>query len=369
MKIQIQRTELLRALFRVQGIVERKPTTRFAAHVLLEADDAGVTVSATDSDLSLSGRYGAHVLVPGAITAHARQFYDIVRSLSGETVEVESSKLHWLKVRCSNSAFHVAGGSADEFPAIFELASQDHLTLPSATFLQMIDRTLFCVSNDENRHTLAGVFCEPVEGDKLRMVSTDGHRLALAESVVAEAQRLGQGVLLPKKGLVECRRLLMEAHGEGDVSLGISDQGAVVQFGSVTLTTRLIDSSFVNYRQVIPQSSSKEASIGRVAFADALKRVSLLSQSRTWGVRLNFTGDELVLEAEDPEHGEARESLSVQYEGEPLRIGFNARYILDVLALITTSDVRFALTDEHSPGVLKPGDDDSFISIVMPMRV
>ena len=136
MKIQIQRTELLRALFRVQGIVDRKPTTRLAAHVLLEATGDGLLVSATDSDLSLSGQYQATVHETGTITAHARQLYDIVRSLSGELVDLNSNKQNWLDLRCGNSAFHVAGGSADEFPAIFELDNPQQLTLPSSTLLQ-----------------------------------------------------------------------------------------------------------------------------------------------------------------------------------------------------------------------------------------
>lgn len=369
MKIRIQRTELLRALYRVQGIIERKPSSRLAAHVLLEADASGLTVSATDNDISLSGRYAAEVETPGAITAHARQLYDIVRSLAGDDIHFWSAPQHWLHLQCGNSEFHVAGGAADEFPAIFELESQASITLSASALLQMIDRTLFCVSSDENRHNLSGVYCEAVDNERLRMVSTDGHRLALAEGPSTEPQALRSGVLLPKKGLMECKRLLGESHGEGEVSVGFHEQGAVVRFGSVTLTTRLIDSAFPDYRQVIPQSSSKEAQIPRGAFADALKRVSLLSQMRTFGVRFQFATNELTLEAEDPEHGDAREKLSVQYEGEPLNIGFNARYILDVLALMSSSRVSFCLTDEHSPGVLKPADDPSFVSIVMPMRV
>lgn len=369
MKIRIQRTDLLRALYRVQGIIDRKPTTRLGAHVLIEADADGILVSATDNDISLSGRYKAEVQEPGAITAHARQFYDIVRSLAAEDIDLASAPQQWLHLRCGNSEFRVAGGSSEEFPSLFEVESQDSMELSASTLLQMIDRTLFCVSSDENRHNLSGVFCEPIENDQLRMVSTDGHRLALAEGPTGGGKLLARGVLLPKRGLIECKRLLSESHGEGTVRLGTSEQGAVLRYGTVALTTRLIESAFPDYRQVIPQSSSKEAHIPRGAFIDATRRVSLLSQTKTWGVRLRFNLNELVLEAEDPEHGDARETLEIDYQGDPLSIGFNARYLLDVLALISAPRVAFCLTDEHSPGVLKPADDPSFVSIVMPMRV
>lgn len=369
MKISVKRTELARALYRVQGIVEKRPTMPIAAHVLLEADTNGLSVSATDADVSLSGNYDADVQTPGKITAHARQLYDIVRSLAGDDVEISTRAEDWLDLRCGNSEFHVAGGSAEEFPALPEIEQHNAMTLSAATLLQMIDRTLFCVSTDENRHNLAGVFCEATDAGHLRMVSTDGHRLALAEGPLSDGKPLERGVLLPKKSLMECKRIFAESHGEGEVRISVTEQGAVVHFGNVTLTTRLIDSAFPDYRQVIPASSSKEATLSRAAFADALKRVSLLSQSRSHGVRMHFTEDSLVLEAEDPEHGDAREQLSVSYQGEALSIGFNARYVLDVLALMTAPSVQFCLTDDLSPGVLRPVEDSSFLSVVMPMRV
>ena len=369
MKINVKRSELVRALYRVQGIVEKRPTMPIAAHVLLEAEAQGLTVSATDADVSLAGAYEAEVLTPGKITVHARQLYDIVKSLAHDDISLQARDNHWLELKCGNSEFHLAGNAADEFPALPEVERHAQLVISAATLLQMIDRTLFCVSTDENRHNLAGVYCEP-QGDKvLRMVSTDGHRLALAEGEVSSGPMFARGVLVPKKGLMECRRVLSETHGEGEVHLGIVNHGAIFRYNNVTLTTRLIDAAFPDYRQVIPEAGTKEVQLGRAAFTDALKRVSLLSQSRSHGVRMQFADNTLTLEAEDPEQGDAREHLPVEYSGEAITIGFNARYVLDVLALITEPRVRFQLSDDLSPGVLQPLEDRRFVSVVMPMRV
>ena len=369
LKINVKRNELVRALYRVQGVVEKRPTMPIAAHVLLEAEAKGLTVSATDADVSLAGTYEAEVVSPGKVTVHARQLYDIVKSLAGEQVSLQIRENNWLELQCGNSEFHLAGASADEFPALPEVERHEQCVMPAATLLQMIDRTLFCVSTDENRHNLAGVFCEPQGERTLRMVSTDGHRLALAEGDVTKGPLLAQGVLIPKKGLMECRRVLSESHAEGEVRLGVVSHGAIFTYNNVTLTTRLIDSSFPDYRQVIPETGTKEVQLARTAFADALKRVSLLSQSRSHGVRMQFEAETLTLEAEDPDQGDARERLDVTYTGEPITIGFNARYVLDVLALITEPRVRFQLSDDLSPGVLQPLDDKRFTSVVMPMRV
>ncbi len=370
MKMSMRTAELARALYRVQGIADKKSTMPILAHVLLSAQDGKLTVSATDMDVGLSGIYEVTIKTPGAVAVHARQLYDIVKSLPGQEVELEKQDNHWLELRSEKSRFRLVGMPADEFPALPSHTQTKTFTIPAAELARMIDRTIFCVSTDDNRHNLSGVFCESPKQKTLRMVATDGHRLAFAEHDFGIDIPIERGVIVPRKGFQELRRVL-----EGDkepltnVELGFSGNSGVLRAGNVVLTTRLVEGQFPDYEQVIPKSAEKIAKIKRSTLAEALKRVSLLSQGRAYGVRLTLEPGKLELVAEDPELGDAHETLDVDYKGDRLTIGFNARYILDVLALISDEGVVCELTDDLSPGVLKPIEDPGFLAVVMPMRI
>lgn len=370
MKISMQTAELAKALYRVQGIADKKSTMPILAHVLLSANENGdVSVSATDTDVGLTGTYSANVITPGKVAVHARQLYDIVKSISTETIELKRQENHWIELKAGTSKFHLVGMAADEFPALPAHHQIRKFSLPAAQLSHMIERTLFCVSSDENRPNLSGIYCESPAPNMLRMVSTDGHRLALAEGTFDTELQIPAGAIVPRKGFQELKRVLGDSAGIDTVELGFSGTSGVLMAGSVVLSTRLIEGQFPDYEQVIPKGGNKQAKIGRAAFAEALRRVSLLSQGRAYGVRFEFTEDSLKLVAEDPEYGDAQETIAVQYSGEPLVIGFNARYIMDVLALIPEQGVTFDLCDDLSPGVIRPLEDQSFLAVVMPMRI
>jgi DNA polymerase III subunit beta len=370
MKMSLRISELSRALYRVQGIADKKSTMPILAHVLLNASGNTLTVSATDMDVGVSGSYEANVKTPGAVAVHARQLYDIVKSLPGQDVELEKQDNHWLELRSGAARFRLVGMPADEFPALPSHTQTKLFTIPAAELARMIDRTIFCVSTDDNRHNLSGVFCESPKAKTLRMVATDGHRLAFCQHEFAVDIPIEKGVIVPRKGFQELRRVL-EGGNEPltNVELGFSGNSGVLRAGNVVLTTRLVEGQFPDYEQVIPKGPEKIAKIKRSALGDALKRVSLLSQGRAYGVRLTFEPGKLELVAEDPELGDAHETLDVDYKGERLTIGFNARYILDVLALISDEGVVCELTDDLSPGVLRPIEDRDFLAVVMPMRI
>jgi len=201
------------------------------------------------------------------------------------------------------------------------------------------------------------------------MVATDGHRLAMAEKVLDETFALSGGVIVPKKGFQELKRVLGDSKDVDKVSLGFSSTNALLQAGSVTVCTRLVEGQFPEYDLVIPSTNSKTAKISRSSFSEALRRVSLLSQGGAHGVRLHFSENTLGLVAEDPERGRAEEEIDINYEGEELTVGFNARYMLDVLNHIQDEGVIFALTNDLSPGVLTPLEQQGFLAVVMPMRI
>jgi DNA polymerase-3 subunit beta len=371
MKMKISTAELTKALYRVQGIADKKSTMPVLAHVLLDATvDSGLTLSATDLDVGLVGTYDAEVLQPGSVAVHARQFYEIIKSLPAGVIELEVKENHWVEVHAGNGRFRLVGMAADEFPALPSLNQVSLFKLPAEKLVKMIDRTLFCVSSDDNRHNLSGIYCEAVNQKTLRFVSTDGHRLALSEQFFDDDIAIEKGLIVPRKGFQELKRVLGDSSENIDtVEMGFSGNSGVIRAGSVTLTTRLIEGQFPDYNQVIPKADANKLVLSKSRFSEALRRVSLLSQGRAYGVRLSVQPGKLELVAEDPEFGEANECLELDYQGEPLTIGFNARYIMDVLSLISEDFIEFSLIDDLSPGVIVPKDDPSFLAVVMPIRI
>ncbi|MBC7792875.1 MAG: DNA polymerase III subunit beta [Clostridia bacterium] len=368
--MSIRTAELSRALYRVQGVADKKSTMPILAHVLLDAsDERSLKVSATDLDVGLTGSYEAQISKPGAVAVHARQLYEIVKSLTNDTVEMERQDNHWIALKSGTSRFRLVGMAADLFPALpAQSQNAKSFTIPSDVLMQMIERTIFCVSTDDNRHNLSGIYCEAPNDKTLRMVATDGHRLAMIERAFDTEIPIAAGVIVPRKGFQELRRVLADEKN-ADVRLGFSQSSGMLSAGSVELSTRLVEGAFPDYKQVIPKQGTKVAKVHRLQLTEALKRVSLLSQARSGGVRLAFKDSQLELRAEDPEFGEATELVDIDYKGEPLTIGFNARYILDVLALVHEEGVMFELSDDLSPGVIKPIEDQSFLAVVMPMRI
>lgn len=369
MKLSIRTAELSRALYRVQGVADKKSTMPILAHVLLDASDGVLKVSATDLDVGLRGTYEAQISKPGAVAVHARQLYEIVKSLTNDIIELERQDNHWVSLVSGTSKFRLVGMAADQFPALPSATQNTKtFTIPAQMLAQMIERTLFCVSTDDNRHNLSGIYCEAPNPKTLRMVATDGHRLAMCERTFDADIQIAQGVIVPRKGFQELRRVLADDK-DAEVQLGFSQTSGVLKTGAVELSTRLVEGSFPDYRQVIPKQGTKVAKVHRGALGEALKRVSLLSQGRGGGVRLTFKDNQLELRAEDPEFGEATEMVDVDYKGDTLTIGFNARYILDVLALTSEEGVAFELSDDLSPGVVKPIEEQGFLAVVMPMRI
>lgn len=369
MKITMRTAELSRALYRAQGVADKKSTMPILAHVLLNATAEGVEVSATDLDVGLSAKYPADVHEAGAVAIHARQLYEVVKSLPSEQVEFRREENHWVELKSGNGRFRLVGMAADEFPALPKYNETSAFSIPAKILNEMIDRTIFCVSTDDNRHNLSGIYCECPSENTLRLVATDGHRLALAEHVFESAIPIESGVIVPRKGFQELKRVLSDGEEVEVAQLGFAGNSGFLKAGNVELSTRLLEGQFPDYSQVIPEKATKRARIHRKPFSEALKRVSLLSQSRSHGVKMTFSAGNLSLLAEDPEFGEAHEDLPIELEGDDLTIGFNARYLLDVFSHMNDADVFFDLSDELSPGVIRTTEGNAFLAVVMPMRI
>lgn len=375
MELKIGAPELAKALGRSQGIVEKKSTMPILSHVLLEAKKGDqLVVSATDLDLAVSSEHACEVLKEGAVAVSARHLYEIVRSLPEQSVTLKKAHNNYLEVRSGPSEFRIVGLPAEDFPALPKFDKVPFVDVDPAAVLDMIERTFFAVSTDETRYNLNGVFFEP-SGATLRLVATDGHRLSLTEREVGAGFGLKRGVILPKKGLQELKKLLAEAAESGEekpeAKLGFVENSAIFRRPGVVLVMRLIEGLFPDYKQVIPKAGEKVVRLGRGRFLETLRRVSLLSSDKAHAVKLDLSAGMLRVLSQNPDLGEAKEEVPVEYAGEPLKIGFNARYLMDVLGVVKSNDVVLELADDLSPGVLKGGDeaDQGFTAVVMPMRI
>jgi DNA polymerase III subunit beta len=375
MELKIGVAELSRALGRSQGIVEKKSTMPILSHVLLEAKKGtDLIVSATDLDLAVSSEHKCEVLKDGAVAVSARHLYEIVKALPEQTVTLRKASNNYLEVRSGPSEFKIVGLPAEDFPALPKFEKVAFSDVVPADLLEMIERTFFAVSTDETRYNLNGVYFEP-NGDALRLVATDGHRLSLSEKDTGSNFGLKRGVILPKKGLQELRKLLGEAAESGEekpeAKLGFVENSAIFRRPGVTLVMRLIEGLFPDYKQVIPKAGEKVLKLGRERFLQTLRRISLLSTDKAHAVKLELAKGVLKVQSQNPDLGEAKEEVPVEYTGDGLKIGFNARYIMDVLAVAKSEDVVFELADDLSPGVLKGGGekDAGFTAVVMPMRI
>lgn len=377
MEFEIGKNTLHDALYLTQGVVERRNTLPILSNVLIDAGDSGLRLLATDLDVSIRLLCSATVKTPGTTTLSARKLYEITGKLKGEEVRVRSVSGGGIEVSSGRFKSRLASLDAKDFPTVPGLTAKSAKSGPgmqtsAATLATMIDRTIFAVSTDETRFNLSGVYAEAHEGI-LRMVATDGHRLSLVDRKV-EGKLLEKGVILPRKGLAEVRKVLEKAGGpEEIVSFHVEGTMAKLSCGSVELSMQLVEGEFPDYRQVIPKQGKVALTLDRQELLDALNRVSLISTERARGVKITLHAGSMELRTHAPAHGEAfeeaSESLDVEYGGTDLSIGFNARYLSEVLEKVTAKNVELMMNDEASPGLIRSDADELYSYVVMPMRL
>ncbi len=370
MEISVKREDLLHGLYLVQGVVERRTPQPVLSHVLIESDESHVALSATDMEVGLRCRIAASVKKNGAVTVNARKLYEIAREVTADEVTLKAGTAGWVDLQAGRSKFRVVSLDPKDFPALPlgpGAGGGATLKIAAGTLREMIDKTLFAVSTDETRFNLSGVYLESSDSG-IRMVSTDGHRLAMIERTL-KAPRLPKGVIMPRKGLVEVRKLLEQAE-ETELTLVVAEKDVRVQATDVAFFMRLVEGEFPDYKQVIPGGTRSKVRMNREDFLGALRRIALLASERSHGVKLALQKGSLEVAASNPEQGEASEDIEVSYTGEPMTVGFNARYLMDVLGVHAVGDmIELGLTDEVGPGVLHGSQDATFTYVLMPMRL
>lgn len=365
MEFKISRENFLNSLSKVQAVVEKKNTMPVLSNILIKADKSGLSLSGTDLEVGLISNTAAQVIKGGEITVPSKRLFEIIREINQSEVQVKLAENDRLDILAGSSHFKIPGLKADEFPKLPEIQS-DTYELSCELFSKLFDKTSFAMSTDETRQNLAGLFLEKEGEDLIRMVATDGHRLSLMEQELEGGVLGGVSVIIPKKGISELKKIVSQ---EGSFELAIDKKNLLARKGNESLFVRLIEGEFPDYKRVIPQETGTIASISKESLVGALRRVSLLSNERSRGVILNFSSGHLEVTINNPDLGEAQEEMKIDYKGEKISIGFNAKYLLDVLAAMEDETIFISLQNDLAPCMLKSEKDSGFTAVVMPMRI
>ncbi len=290
--------------------------------------------------------------------------------MPNDVIHLEATSNSYLEIRCARSRFTLAGTVAEEYPTLPEAAPGKTVPIPANVLSQMIERTMYATSTDETRYNLNGVYLELLgEAGKIRMVATDGHRLAYIDRTIDDqAGAIKNSVIIPRKALAELKRLVDEDDAD-ELELCFDGNSGLVKKGGVMLVMRLIEGEFPNYRQVLPKETTHRIVLPAEELSHSIRRVALLSSERSRAIRLDLSPGSLTASSNNPDLGEAQEELDITYEGEPFSIGFNARYLLDALSVVKSKEIELGLHDELSPVQIRPTDDTDTLAVVMPMRL
>ena len=372
MKFTIDRNALLKALAHVQSVVERRNTIPILSNILIDATGDGLELTATDLEIAIVEKIEASVSVPGATTAPAHTLYDIVRKLpEGSDVEFDTTEVEGrITISSGRSRFALSALPKDDFPVMAEGDLPVSFEILSNDLKRLIDKARFAISTEETRYYLNGIYLHAADQDgvdMLRAVATDGHRLAQVQMALPSGAKDMPGVIVPRKTVGEVRKLIDEV--TGSIMIALSDTKIRFTVGAVTLTSKLIDGTFPDYQRVIPPSNDKLMKVDGAMFSNAVDRVSTISTEKSRAVKLKINTDVVELSANSPDAGSAVEEVGASYASDPIEIGFNAKYLLDITGQIEGDEAEFALSDAASPTIVRDLDDDGALYVLMPMRV
>ncbi|MGR3377421.1 DNA polymerase III subunit beta [Salipiger abyssi] len=372
MKVSIERATLLKAVSQAQSVVERRNTIPILANVLIEAEGDTVTFRATDLDIEVLDKAPAMVERAGATTVSAVTLHEIVRKLAdGAMVQLaDDGAAGRLTVTAGRSNFNLATLPKEDFPVMASSEYSSNFTAKAEVLRKLFDKSKFAISTEETRYYLNGVYmhvADSEDGRMLRCVATDGHRLARIDAPLPAGAEEMPGVIVPRKTVGELRKLL----DEDDMDIAVSVSETKVRFATpdITLTSKVIDGTFPDYSRVIPAGNTRRLEVDASEFAKAVDRVATVSSERSRAVKLQLDEDRLVLSVNAPDSGAAEEELAVAYGDEPLEIGFNAKYLLEIASQVDRENAVFMFNSSGDPTLMREGNDTSAVYVVMPMRV
>jgi DNA polymerase-3 subunit beta len=368
MNLTIAKDQLISGLQAVQNIVGSRTTLPILSNVLLRAEGNRLELTATDLDVSVSCSVEAQVKKPGSTTIPVKKFFGIARELGSQELELSTDEKHVTSLSAGASFYKIRGLAAEEFPPIPKIKDDRMVSLPQEKIRGMMKKTSFATSSDESRYVLNGIFVS-MKDNKLTMVATDGRRLALVDEEVDIPEAALGDYIIPSKAINELNRLMTDA---GKVELRFGDNQASMillpeKGPKVSITTKLIEGNYPNYRQVIPSEVKERVTLGREELLHALKRAEIMTSDKANSVKMSFTTNNLSITANSPDVGEARESIAINYKGPDITVAFNPGYMIEPLNALADEEIFFELIDELSPGVMKI--NGPFLYVVMPMRL
>jgi DNA polymerase III subunit beta len=365
MKITAAREDILGPLQNVIGVVERRQTMPILANVLLSARENRLSITGTDLEVELVASHEVTVQQAGDVTVPGRKLLDIFRALPEKASVSLSIEGDRATLRAGRSRFTLASLPAPEFPVVEEINAQQHVSVSRSALRRLIDKTHFSMAQQDVRYYLNGMLLE-TEGNVLRAVATDGHRLALCQTELEAPAATAQQVIVPRKGVLELQRLL---GGDGSLELTIGSNHIRVNIDEIRVTSKLIDGRFPEYGRVLPSNPTKIIAADRELLRQSFQRTAILSNEKYRGIRLSLKPGSLTIQAHNPEQEEAEDQLEVGYEGEELEIGFNVTYLLDALAALEGEKVEIGLTDPNSSCLVRSPGMPHARYVVMPMRL
>lgn len=380
MKFKISHKKLLKALQKVQGIIERREIKPILSNILIKTGGEGIEINATNLEVSIKEFLEAEIFEKGSIVLDAKKAFEIIKEMPDKEIYFKRKENDWIEITTDNIFFNVVGVDAKEFPEINFLEEEKFQEVNKKNIKEMIEKTIFAASNDETRVNLNGVFFEKIikaGKDAIRMVATDGHRLSMIDKEIEGVSKQGilamepleKGILFPKKGLLELKKMLDEALDNQNLFFLLKQNNGIFKKENMMLSIRVIDEEFPNYKQALPEETKNKAVINRLRFLNSLKRISVIAEERSKAINLFFGKDTLEVFTINPVFGEGRETIPIVYEGEDIKLGFNAGYLVDSISAIDGEEVVIKIKDKDSPVTITPLDDDEYTCVIMPMEI
>jgi len=371
MEIRINRDDLYKAVAKVQTIIEKRSNMPILSMVLLNVDKSDLHLSATDLEISFQQKIPAEVINPGSVTISGRKLFEILKECKNPKMHIKEKENNWVSLTDDQVKYNLACLPAEEYPLFLEPEGVDLMEMDGSVLKEMINKTIFSVTLEEAGFKLSGVFTEKVtqEGKLyLRMVSTDGHRLSLIEKEMSDPQKLkiDGGVMIPKKGMLELSKLASEG---GPMHIGFKQNNCVARKENSLVVIRLLESKFPDYDAVIPKKMKSLVKVKRETLLDGMKKMVILTSEAYRGVKITLEKNSIELVSINPDLGDAQERIEVEYKGDRVEAGFNARYFIDVLQAMESEIIDVGFIDNSSPCVIKGKEDVGFLGLIMPMRL
>ena len=365
MELTVSKSDLMEGIQTVQNAVSQKSSLPILSNVLVEVDKNSLKLTATDLDIGICSTIPAEVAQEGSITIPAKKFFDIIKALPEDSdINLSMKKNNFVTIKSGKALFKIIGLPKEEFPQLPLFKDKDSITVGQNDFKEMLNLTEFAISRDDTRFVLNGILLV-VKGDDIKVVATDGRRLAVIEKKLEKKTLVDREVIIPTKTVQETKRMLAE---EGEVQIKFSDNQVLFSFPASFILSRLIEGEYPNYKKVIPGKSSKEVKVSREDFLSAARRASIFTDQDSMAIKLNIKKKRMTISKNTPYLGEAKEEIDIDYSGgDDLEIGFNPKYLIDVLKSLADQQITFEVNDSAKPGVIRRGDEYTYV--VLPMQL